>query len=233
MRRSRDPQSPLCSSCVPHEVYYELSREEMLPFIPLSARRILEVGCGGGVFGHQVKENRNAEVWGVEPNPKAAALAAKRLDHVIVGEFSPGTDLQGQLFDCIVFNDVLEHMVDPWSTLSFARKHLTETGAVVASMPNLKLFRIMWDLLIHDRWRYTPSGVLDITHLRFFTKTEMICLFEGAGYQVDLIQGINPEPQGRKFKVLNGLFPSRVSDMRYLQFAVVARPCREEGVLNG
>lgn len=210
-----------------HSEYYKLARDEMLPFVPESARMILDVGCGEGFFGQQLKNDRGAIIWGIEPNQDAAELARNQLDYVITAEFSSVLDLQGKQFDCVVFNDVLEHMYDPWTAIDIARKLLVPDGTVVASIPNLKLFPIIWDLLVHDEWIYKTSGVLDITHIRFFTKKGIVRLFEHAGYEVKMIQGINPVPQGKKFKLLNLFFPSRVSDMRYLQFAVVARPCKQ------
>ncbi len=226
------PQILLNEPDVHKECYFHLNRQEMVPFVPMSARFVLDVGCGAGGFGQQLKTERGITVWGVESNRAAAALARERLDYVAADEFSPSVDLQGQQFDCIIFNDVLEHMYDPWTALAFAKEHLTEAGVVVASIPNMKLFRIMWDLLIHDEWTYTKSGVLDVTHIRFFTKKEIVRLFNGSGYLIDQIVGINSERQGRKFHVLNTLFRSRVSVMRYLQFAVVARPAAKEEAEN-
>lgn len=207
-----------------HDGYFSLDRPEMLQYVPQSAKMVLDVGCGTGVFAAHLKAARSATVWGVEPNVEAAATARSRLDHVCVQEFTPDIDLHHILFDCIIFNDVLEHMYDPWNALVVAKKHLSATGVVVASLPNLKFFRTMWDLIIHDEWRYKDSGILDAAHIRFFTKKEMIRLFSEAGYVVDRIEGINPREQGRKYKLINALCCNRLADMKYLQFAVMATP---------
>jgi 2-polyprenyl-3-methyl-5-hydroxy-6-metoxy-1,4-benzoquinol methylase len=204
--------------------YSHLERTEMIHFVPAEAQSVLDVGCGSGVFGAQIKALRGALVWGVESNKSAARVAKNRLDFVVNQEFTPAMDLHGKKFDCIVFNDVLEHMFDPWSALCFAKDHLTENGTVVASIPNMKLFNTLWNLVVHDEWTYVTSGVLDITHIRFFTRKEMVRLFQISGYSVERIEGINPVKQGRKFWWLKAIFGERVELMRYQQFAVVARP---------
>lgn len=212
--------------------YYSETRPEMLAFVPGSARRVLDVGCGEGGFGARVREARGAAVWGIEPNPDAARKAGEKLDRVLVGCFEEA-DLGNELFDCIVFNDVLEHMVDPWAALRRARNHLAATGTVVASLPNLTHFNLLWDLVVREEWRYEKSGILDVTHLRFFTRKGMVRLFSGSGYTVLRIEGINPQTQGRKFRWLNTLFLKRLDRMRYLQFAVVASPGGGSGSTDG
>jgi 2-polyprenyl-3-methyl-5-hydroxy-6-metoxy-1,4-benzoquinol methylase len=204
--------------------YYALDRSEMLKYIPLKSKTFLDVGCGTGEFAARVKAARGAMVWGVELNAEAATIAKDKLDRVLVQNFEEGIDLNNAKFDCIIFNDVLEHMYDPWSALHVARKHLTPTGVVVASIPNVKFFRTLWDLIVHDQWEYVDSGILDRTHIRFFTKSGVRKLFNDAGFVVQKIEGINQRKLGRKYMVLNTLLLNRLSDMKYLQFAVVATP---------
>lgn len=213
--------------------YYSETRPEMLAFVPLAARNVLDVGCGAGAFGSLVKEVRGACVWGVEPSADAARRAGEKLDRVIAGRFDEETDLGDATFDCIVFNDVLEHMYDPWSALRLARKYLTGTGVVVASLPNLAYFNVLWDLIVRGEWRYEEAGSLDVTHIRFFTRKGMIRLFEESGYVVRRIEAINPQVQGRKFKWLNALLLNRLASMRCLQFAVVAAPGSGSGGGDG
>jgi 2-polyprenyl-3-methyl-5-hydroxy-6-metoxy-1,4-benzoquinol methylase len=212
--------------------YYTETRPEMLSFVPPTAKSVLDVGCGEGGFGELVKKARAATVWGVEPNADAARRAGEKLDRVLVGRFEEA-DLGDATFDCIMFNDVLEHMYDPWSALRLARKHLTGTGVLVASLPNLAYFNVLWDLVVREEWRYEKAGTLDITHIRFFTRKGMIRLFSESGYIVRRIEGINPQVQGRKFKLINALFLNRLARMRYLQFAVVAEPGGGSGDEDG
>lgn len=210
-----------------YRVYEESIRREMLPFVPDNSKSILDVGCSVGNFGEILKNERGADVWGVEPDAEAARLAAGRLDRVLCSYFDLNLDIEGRRFDCIVFNDVLEHMVDPYSALDLARNLLTPDGVVVASIPNVRYFGNMWLLLVHGSWEYTDVGILDRTHLRFFTKKSINSMFCDHGYRIDTLEGINPvedhEPWfATKFQVLNMLSFSAIRDMRWLQFAVVA-----------
>jgi 2-polyprenyl-3-methyl-5-hydroxy-6-metoxy-1,4-benzoquinol methylase len=214
--------------------YWEYERTEMLPLIPEGVRRVLDVGCSGGVFGELVKHKRGCEVWGVEIYPSACREAERRLDRVLQGEFGESLPLPSGAFDAVVFNDVLEHLVDPWATLRFTEQLLTETGVVVASIPSIRHFPTLWHLVVRKEWHYTDLGILDRTHLRFFTRQTIGELFQEAGYQIVEIQGIQPfwnldgdHDLWRYYKLLNLLTLGRISDMKFLQYAVRARPaCR-------
>ncbi|WNZ27295.1 class I SAM-dependent methyltransferase [Leptolyngbya sp. NK1-12] len=211
------------------EDYFQVERCEMLEYIPENVGKVLDVGCAAGKFGHLLKRERSVEVWGIEPNETAATAATLRLDKVICNIFSDDLDLPEGYFDCIIFNDVLEHLVDPYTALEYCHKLLTDQGVIVASIPNVRYFDNIWRLLIHKDWKYTDWGILDKTHLRFFTCHSIERTLNELGYSIERLEGINSLEKFhpyhlRKFKVLNWLFPKQVGDMRYLQFAVVARP---------
>jgi 2-polyprenyl-3-methyl-5-hydroxy-6-metoxy-1,4-benzoquinol methylase len=118
------------------EYYFERARPEMLPFVPADCHRMLDVGCGTGTFGQMLKQTREIEIWGLEPVKSAAVKASTRLDYVINGTFDPETDLPVGTFDCVVFNDVLEHMVAPEEALRYTKVLLSPGGTIVASIPN-------------------------------------------------------------------------------------------------
>lgn len=121
--------------------YRDGSRAEMLSFVLQQAHRVLDVGCNQGGFGAALKlERPDIEVYGVEPNAEAAAIAAERLDRVVVGTFPEA--VPGGSFDVITFLDVLEHMVDPLGALEAARGLLTPDGVVLASMPNVRHYTV-------------------------------------------------------------------------------------------
>lgn len=203
----------------------------MLEFLPPGARRALDVGCGGGVFGLSLKKKFGCETWGVESQPAAAEKASSRLDHVVHGYFSEGVSLPVGYFDCIFFNDVLEHMASPWAALELAKQYLTTNGMVVASIPSIRHFPTLWKLVVNGEWRYQEAGTLDRTHLRFFTQQTIEDLFFGTGYRILLLKGIRPfhgtdedDRLWRYFKVLNLLTLGYISDMKFLQYAVCAKP---------
>jgi len=210
-----------------YNVYAKTSRDEMAPFVPDEARSILDVGCSIGNFGSLLKSRGSAEVWGIEIDSEAAEIAAERLDRVLVGAFDRSLDIPQQ-FDCIVFNDVLEHMIDPYSALAYAKELLTEDGFVVASIPNVRYFGNIWKLIVDGTWEYTDCGILDRTHLRFFTKKSICSTFDRLGFHIGEIKGINPvdwcDPDLRqKFRYLNFFLMNKIADMRWMQFAVVAK----------
>jgi 2-polyprenyl-3-methyl-5-hydroxy-6-metoxy-1,4-benzoquinol methylase len=218
---------------VPENVgpYFRVVRSEMLEFVPPNATAILDVGCADGTFGSLLKKQRHVEVWGIEPNQSAANSAAQKLDRVICDAFDRSLALPAGKFDCIIFNDVLEHMLDPASALSLARALLGSGGCVVASIPNIRHFPTVWKLVICGEWEYKEFGILDETHLRFFTRLSIIRLFQEAGFTIQRIDGINsfhslgPDDPSlwRRYYLFSWLPIPGIKDMRYQQFAIVAK----------
>jgi 2-polyprenyl-3-methyl-5-hydroxy-6-metoxy-1,4-benzoquinol methylase len=212
--------------------YFAGARPEMLPFVPANCRRLLDVGCGAGAFGASLKQTRQIEVWGVELVSSVAAMATAKLDRVITGLFEPEIQLPSGGFDCIVFNDVLEHMIAPELALRYAKTLLTPGGAVLASIPNVRHLPVLWQLGLKGRWEYGDCGLLDKTHLRFFTKSSILQMFKDEGYAVESIVGINPyrgipNVSGRVWRAhsfANALSLGKFADMKFQQFAVVAVP---------
>jgi len=209
--------------------YHGRPRREMLPFVPVGARRVLDIGCGAGAFGAGLKAEGGdgIEVWGVELDPDAAARAGEVLDRVITGDARRApAELAGEVFDCLVLNDVLEHLREPADLLRDLRPLLAPGGRIVASLPNVRYFFNVVDLALHGRWEYTDEGILDRTHLRFFTRRSMGDLFTAAGYTVESRTGLNATGS-RAFRLFDLLTLGRFADMGYLQFACVARPAGE------
>lgn len=208
------------------EGYYGVTREEMLPFLPATARKVLDVGCGGGGFGVSMKKFRKdiTQIWGIEPNKEAASIAEGVYDKVICSTFDENVpELADQKFDAIIFNDVLEHLIDPQSILKVCKKYLAEGGCIVASIPNILYFNVFFNqIILKQDWEYTGSGILDNTHLRFFTKKSIIRLFEETGYRIATIEGINANVY-RRYRLINFLALNKMYDWRFLQYAVVAK----------
>ena len=207
--------------------YYGRPRHEMVPHVPTEAAVVLDIGCGAGAFGAGLKqrwqdEGRTLEVWGVEMDPVAAERATEVLDRVLVGDAAQVlNDLPAAGFDVVILNDVLEHVVDPEALLRELLPMLRTGGSIVASVPNVRHFPNVVNLVVYGSWRYTDEGILDRTHLRFFTRSSMLELFADCGLQVDSIAGINPTGS-LKFKLVNLVTLGRWADMRYLQFAIRA-----------
>jgi 2-polyprenyl-3-methyl-5-hydroxy-6-metoxy-1,4-benzoquinol methylase len=204
--------------------YFEHPRPEMLRYLPPDARRILDVGCGAGAFSAAIKRQREIEIWGMERDASAAGAAAQRLDRVLAGDAALNLPLLPDAhFDCVFCNDVLEHMVEPEQFLKDILPKLCPTGRVVASIPNVRYFFNLRDLVLRGRWDYVDEGILDRTHLRFFTRSSILEMFERCGYGVVAVDGIHPTGS-LYFHLFNALTVGRFSETRFLQFACVALP---------
>lgn len=205
------------------EYYYNQKRLEMLAYIPLDCKIILDVGCGEGYFGEELQRKNKAKVWGIEVINKIAKQAEKKLHKVLQGDISKiMISLPKSYFDCIIFNDVLEHMVDPYTILEKSKKLLKKDGIVVCSIPNIRYYEILKEIILHKQWKYREQGILDKGHLRFFTKRSMTEMFEELGYEIVIIEGINPI-QSRQYSFINFITCGFFEDSRYLQFACVVK----------
>lgn len=164
--------------------YHNLPRREILALIPHHSRRVLDLGCGTGALGKALKERQTCHVTGIEINKEAGEIAEKNLDSYIhdnLNRYDP--TLSAARYDCIIFADILEHLINPWNVLKKFASVLTDGGVIIASIPNIAHPWIIRNLQ-RGLWRYEPAGILDITHLRFFTKTSVFQLFYKAGLKI-------------------------------------------------
>jgi len=197
----------------------------MLDFVPETCLKILEVGCGDGSFLVQLKDRAGTEVWGVEIHEESALIASKKLDRVICDNFLQILDsntLPVKYFDCIIFNDVLEHFPDYTVILSKIKIYLAPNAFVVTSLPNFRYVGNLWEIIIAKDFHYKSSGVLDYTHYRFFTMKSINRMFSDMGYSIVRSSGINPT-KSIKVKLLNLFTLNFFSDIPYLQIATIAQ----------
>lgn len=148
---------------------------------------VVEFGCATGYFS-QVLRQRGCHVTGVEVDMQAAEVARRVCNRVIVADldFVPVTRvLPAGGFDVALFGDVLEHLREPWRVLADTRQLLKPGGYVVASVPNIAHGAVRLALL-QGRFEYVPEGILDNTHLRFFTRDSLLALFRQAGYTAEI-----------------------------------------------
>jgi len=154
---------------------------------------VLDVGCFCGAVGAWLKDKYSkVRVVGIEPYEKAASEARTKLDAVLHGTLEqvnlsdagigPGS------VDVIVLADVLEHMYDPWQAMVMLRPLLKPGGIVLASIPNIRNLTILEQLAQGD-FAYAESGLLDITHIRFFTWRGVQRLFDETGYRIEETTG--------------------------------------------
>ena len=148
--------------------------------------RVLDVGCGRGALGQAIR-GKGWEVWGIELNAEACATAQTRLDRLIAADLTDREAVARQIgdakFDILVFADVLEHLYDPRTVLECYLPYVNPGGKVLVSVPNAVVWsnRIQWLL---GRVNYDDTGVMDRTHLRFFSFNSARTLVEAAGCRV-------------------------------------------------
>jgi SAM-dependent methyltransferase len=208
-----------------HE-YFEHVRHDALSLVPADVDRVLEIGCGKGNTLAWLKANRAcAWVGGVELSDKAAREARENLDAIYEGDIEtlylpvePGS------LDAILCLDVLEHLVDPWHVVQRMHKLLKPGGVLIASVPNVRNFRVLVPLLLFGKWEYQREGLLDETHLRFFTRDSAIELLQCSGLRVDMttVRGL----EGSKSRIANAITLSRFQ--RFLEYQYLMRARRSD-----
>lgn len=202
--------------------YYSNIRYDLIEMIDFEAKSILDIGCGDGSTANVIKDKTNAEfAAGIELFEDAAEEAQKRLDSVIVGNIENNEiQLESEKYDLVVCADVLEHLVDPWKVLFKLRKSLKNNGRILASLPNLAYFPVVLQIL-RDKFEYEDAGVLDKTHLRFFTLHTIIKMFEHCGFEIIKIE--SNKGRGIKSKLLSIFSFGLLSKSRIYQYKILAR----------
>jgi 2-polyprenyl-3-methyl-5-hydroxy-6-metoxy-1,4-benzoquinol methylase len=143
--------------------------------------RVLDVGCGFATTSARIQQLGN-EVTGIDSSPEVEAVAAQRLSRVVHGDVLD-VDLGDAQFDVILFADVLEHLPWPVSAMKRYLQWLAPGGSVIVSLPNVGLWSVRFAHLL-GRWEYDETGVLDRTHLRFFTRKSARWLATESGLRI-------------------------------------------------
>ncbi len=225
--------APAAVGChFPPAAYYSHPRAELLPFIPPGVQTVLDLGCGEGAFGQLLQRQRGCRVTGVEPCPAAFAVAAARLHNAHLDSAEAFLAACAGRFDLICFNDLLEHLVDPWTQLRACHRLLDPTGGfVLASVPNIRFYFALKELILRADFPYQAAGTFDRTHLRFFTRKSLRRLFAESGYAVICCQGIN-QLRSRRFTWPNRLLFGLLDELLSPQFAVLASPVSRRSELQ-
>jgi 2-polyprenyl-3-methyl-5-hydroxy-6-metoxy-1,4-benzoquinol methylase len=202
--------------------YYAQERPELVARVDRGALRVLDIGCGAGNISAAIRRDRDArEIWGVELVPEVAERARRNpaLDRVLCGDISElVAELPLASFSHIVAGDVLEHLVDPWTTLARLRACLQPGGAFICSIPNIRNLSFIMRLLVTGRFEYKDSGVLDRTHLRFFGRKDIALMFREAGFTDIRIGPVRP-----KKKLIKRVGRALLGDLVVKGFLVTAR----------
>lgn len=154
--------------------------------------KVLDVGCGTGELGNRLRTEKNCFVVGIEVNEERARLAKARLNAIVVVDVEELREIpySAKYFDVIVFADILEHLRFPERVLSLLKKYLKDDGCILVSMPNIANWIVRAKLLF-GKFDYEKAGILDRTHLRFFTLKSAKCLLEESGFEITYVTGIS------------------------------------------
>jgi 2-polyprenyl-3-methyl-5-hydroxy-6-metoxy-1,4-benzoquinol methylase len=218
--------------------------ENVLDLLVQEPKFVLDVGCSIGDFAAIIKTRfPQSRVWGIEPNRDAAGIASRRIERVLcqsVEDVDWGQEgVQRGDIDTVVLGDVLEHIYDPWKTLLTLRNLISPTAQLLVSIPNVRNAPLIQDL-ISGYWRYRKAGLLDITHIRFFTRQDMYRMFYQTGFRVVATSSTRCPLSVEIFeKHINASFPQQVkldsvsitvhtpqdlSDLCTLQHVFILRP---------
>jgi 2-polyprenyl-3-methyl-5-hydroxy-6-metoxy-1,4-benzoquinol methylase len=221
-----------------NELVYDFPRDDLLPHLPPRIGTVLDIGCGGGAFGRSLKAAQpDAVLIGVEPDPLAAERARAEAYQYVATGFFPEVleDLPHRAYDAICFMDVLEHMPDPHAALRAAAEVLAPGGVIYASIPNVRHLSVWWPLVHRGDWTYTDTGLMDRTHIRWFTESSIRRMFEESGLQVQTLKGINRARRGAggedgwKLRMLSTLTRGRSDPFFWVQYFVSAQRPPEAG----
>ncbi|MGA2954109.1 MAG: class I SAM-dependent methyltransferase [Thermodesulfobacteriota bacterium] len=201
--------------------YYNMFKSGIASLIPEGSHVILDMGCAAGVLGRRLKElNKAKEVVGVEIFKEAADEAAKYYEIIHHGDIEELKLPYENYFDFVVCADILEHLRDPWNILRQVHTWLKNDGSVIICIPNVRYWRVLRDLIFHGSWRYADAGILDKTHLRFFTRRSFLGPLAEAGFEV---QYMRMEIIGIKHEIANRITFRCLEEFMGKQVTIVAK----------
>lgn len=167
---------------------HSIVNTDLMGMIPAHARRVVEVGCMHGAMARAWRTQQpQVHYTGIDIDPDYAAVAASHCDRALAGDIEAfSADAFEALFpsDCWIFGDCLEHLRDPWRLVRHIRERIDADGCLLACVPNAQHWSVQ-SRLATGLFRYEDSGLLDRTHIRWFTRTTLIEMFSQAGWRVE------------------------------------------------
>lgn len=206
-----------------NRTYFEKARVEILPLLPERVNKVLEIGCATGETLLWLRQHKGCEwLGGVEYYEDAADIAQDKLDWLVQGNIEAiDLPLEPDTLDLILCLDVLEHLFDPWRIVREISTLLKPGGALIISIPNVRHHSVLKQLLLDGRWDYETEGILDRTHIRFFTRATAIELAQAGGLKVDIVSA-NGLAKGSKSALANVLTLCMFTEFFEYQYLVRA-----------
>lgn len=169
---------------------YSGHRPDMINWVPDHYSRVLEIGSADGGFRQEL--DPLCEYWGVEPNTMHTSQSSGFFTKLLSGTYlDVHNELPDYYFDLVICNDVIEHMPDHDRFFEMIKSKMTDNAYLIGSIPNIRYARTLYELLINKDWQYSRMGVLDTTHLRYFTEKSLKRTFAEHGFAIRRFDGIN------------------------------------------
>jgi SAM-dependent methyltransferase len=205
------------------DAYFDFARTDIAPLLPDRMNRVLEIGCGAGATMKWLRTQLTVQyAVGIEVVPEMARRAASVFD-VVLSDNVETMELPSGTFDVIIALDVLEHLVDPWSAVKRLHRILNPGGVIIASIPNIGHYSVSIPLVLRGTWNYAGEGLLDQTHLRFFTRKTAVELLTCSGLAQDKTTTVRQGPKFRSakarwysLKIMNWILPDHLLDWQFL-----------------
>lgn len=209
---------PLAQAFAGDSGYFMNARDDVVAELERPLGSVLDVGCGAGNVGPGLRAAGAGRLTGVELVPSAAAAARERFDEVLEGTIEDALPRLSGPFDTILCLDVLEHLVDPGAVLRELRGLAAPGGRLKVSVPNARQVSLVYDLVVRGTFGYTEWGHRDHTHLRWFTRKDIVALVGAAGWRVT---GTSHPPLGRS-RALDRVTRGRSTEFLVGQWYVAA-----------
>ncbi len=199
--------------------YFSLEREIFKNAVKESGLSILDVGCGTGVLGKYFRTHQQCRVYGIEINQEAYEIAKDNLDEVTRANVETmELHYETNQFDIVIMGDVLEHLVNPVTAIGKLMQVVKPGGKILITVPNVRHWKVVYRLVCKDEWRYMSWGILDYTHLRFFTKTSIVAMMKENGFQVANAEWVIQRPSKSNLidRATLGLFSGLLASHTFL-----------------
>jgi 2-polyprenyl-3-methyl-5-hydroxy-6-metoxy-1,4-benzoquinol methylase len=202
---------------VPGELYYANTRDDIVDALPRPIGAVLDVGCGSGGVGPGLRRAGASRLTGIEVVPEQAELARAHYDHVVAAPVEQALEQVDGPFDTILCLDVLEHLVDPEQVMRDLHGIAAPGARLQVSLPNARHVSLITDLVFRGTFGYTEWGHRDATHLRWFTRRDIVAAMERSGWPVQRVS----HPKLGKSRPLDRLTRGRSTEFLVAQWYVL------------
>lgn len=205
------------------DAYGRKSRDAVIERLVPPLGSVLDVGCGEGGSAKALRARGAKRVTGVELSEEFGAVARTQYDEVLVGSIEDASlPWAAGSFDVVLCYDVLEHLYDPWTVLKALRPLLRPGGRLHISVPNARHKDVWVPLVMRGSFAYKSAGLMDVTHIRFFTRRDAIGAVEAAGYVVDTVSG--QPPLSIKRRLTYAITQGHMAEFITTQWYILAHP---------